>query len=167
VDGARGPAQLRVLLVRLRDALEKLKGVALGGPVLQADHGEPTHGRVRVARGELVEQRAERIDVAGMRAGEALERDERGASRGRAVVLEPPTQELELLTEPKLGDRPVALRAGPVVGVADGRLDLLVPLRAKLRERTLLACVRKSVRLGSRLGEGHETDEIARGPGPV
>ena len=110
---------------------------------------------VRVARSEIVEQRAKRVDVAGMRSGEALERDERGATRRRAFVLETAAEQLELLAEAKLRDRPVRLRAHAVVGVACTRLDLLVPLGAKLRERALVTCLRECVRLGSRLGDGH------------
>ena len=126
-----------------------------GVPFLQADDREPPHGDVRVARRELVEQRAERVDVAGMRPREALERDERRAARGRALVLEPAAQQLELLAEAELRDRAVRLRAHAVVGVARARLDLLVPLRAKLRERALVTGLREGVRLGSRLGERH------------
>ena len=71
--------------------------VALRRPVAQADHREPPHRRVRVARRELVQERTERVDVARVVAREALERDERRAARGRALVLEPAPEELDLL----------------------------------------------------------------------
>ena len=106
-----------------------------GVPFLQADHGEPAYRGVRVARRELVQERAERVDVARVVSREALERDERRAARGRALVLEPAPQELELLAEPELGDRAIGLGADAVVGVAGAGLDLLVPLRPELRER--------------------------------
>ena len=69
------------------------------------------------------------VDVAGVVAGEALERDERSSSRGRALVLEPAPQELDLLPEAELRDGPVRLRPDAVVAIARGVLDLLVPLR--------------------------------------
>src|SRR5688572_22719674 len=154
-DGARGLAELGVLVVRVGDAVEELDRVALGRPVPKTDDREPPHRDVRVTGGQGVQQRPERVDVAGMRPREALERDQRRASRSRALVLEAAAEQLELLPEPELRDRAVRLRADAVVGVARPRLDLLVPLRAKLRECALVACLREGVRLGSRLGEAH------------
>ena len=49
-----------------------------------------------------------RVDVAGMVARERLQRDQRRAARARALVLEPPPEQLELLPEAELRDRPVA-----------------------------------------------------------
>ena len=102
-----------------------------------------------------MEQWTERVDIPGMVSREAFERDERRAARRRAVVLESPAQELELLPEPELRDRAVGLGAVAVVRVARCRLDLLVPLRPELCERALVAGLRECVRLGSRLGERH------------
>ena len=149
------------------DPLEDLEGVALRRPVLQADHGEPAHGGVRVARRELVQEGAERVDVSRVVPREALERDERRAARRRALVLEAPPQELDLLAEPELRDRAVGLGADAVVGVAGARLDLLVPLRPELREPPLVSRLGEGVRFGSRLRQGHESDDRARGAGPT
>ncbi len=110
-DRAGGLAQLGVLLVGVGDPVEDLDRVALRRAVAQADDREPPDRDVRVARGELVEQRAERVDVAGVVPREALERDERRSARGRALVLEAAAQQLELLPEPELRDRPVRLSA--------------------------------------------------------
>src|SRR5262249_47558583 len=140
--------------------LQQLQGVALRRPVLQADNRQTPDRGVGIACREVVQQRSEGIDVSGMRAREALERDQSGAAGCGALVLEAASKELDLLTEPELRDRAVRLRAHPVVGVAGAGLDLLVPLRAKLRERSLVACLRESVRLGSRLGERHDSDEM-------
>ena len=84
---------------------------------------------------------------------EPLERDERRAAGGRALVLEASTQQLELLAEPELGDRPVGLRPRAVVRVARGGLELVVPLRPQRGERALVAGLREGVSLGRRLGE--------------
>ena len=154
-DGARGLAQLRVLIVVVGDPVQDLDRVALRRAVAQAHDREASDGHIRVARSEIVEERAKRVDVAGMRSGEALERDERGAACRRALVLESATEQLELLAEAKLRDGPVRLSANAVVGVAGTRLDLLVPLGAKLRERALVTSLRECVRLGSRLGDRH------------
>ncbi len=164
---ARGLAELRLLLVGVGDAVEDLDRVALGRAVPQADDREPPNRSVRVARGELVQERPEGVDVARVVAREALERDERGAASGRALVLEAAAQKLELLPEPELRDRPIGLGADAVVGVARAGLDLLVPLRPQPRERRLVSRLCEGVRLGSRLGERHESDESERGPGPV
>jgi hypothetical protein len=107
------------------------------------------------------------VDVTRVVAGEALERDEGGAAGGRALVLEPAAQELELLAEPELCDRAIGLGTNAVVGIASAGLDLLVPLRAQPRESRLVSRLCEGVRLGSRLAEGHESEESERGPGPV
>src|SRR5262245_6354856 len=75
-DRGCGLAQVAVLLVVLGDALENLDRVALRRAVLQAHHREPPDSRVGVAGRELVQERPEGVDVAGVRPGQALERDE-------------------------------------------------------------------------------------------
>src|SRR5206468_1346425 len=92
---------------------------------------------------------------------------EGGASGGRTLVLEATPQELDLLAEPELRDRAIGLCADAVVGVAGAGLDLLVPLRPELREAALVSRLGEGVRLGSRLRQGHESDESARGAGPT
>ena len=126
-----------------------------GRAVPQTDDREAPHRDIRISCGEVVEQRTECVDVPGMAARETFERNERRAARRRAVVLETPAQELELLPEPELRDCAVRLGAVAVVRVARRRLDLLVPLRPELRERALIAGLRECVRLRSRLGERH------------
>ena len=54
----RSLAHVGVHLVRLRDSLEELERVAVGGAVLQADDGQAANREVRVARGEIVERAA-------------------------------------------------------------------------------------------------------------
>ena len=58
---------------------------------------------------------------------------ERRAARGRAVVLEPAPEELELLAEAELADRAIRDRALPVVAAAGRRFELVVPLLAQRR----------------------------------
>ena len=166
MHGASGLAQLRVLIVRLCDPCEQLDRVGAGAAVAKADDRQPPDGRVRVPRGELVQERAERVDVAGMVPRERLERDQRGAPRGGALVLEAAAQQLELLAEAELRDRAVALRAHPVVGVPRGGFDLLVPLDPERRDRALVPGLRELVRAGSRLDEGH-AGWSERGAGPT
>jgi hypothetical protein len=98
---------------------------------------------------------------------ERLEGDQRRAAGRGALVLEPASQELELLAEAELGDCAVRLRSHAVVGVARPGLDLLVPLDTERRKRTLVAGLREGVRLGSRLGEAHTSESSDRAPGPT
>ena len=78
------------------------------------------------------------VDVAGVVAREPLEREQRRAAHRGAVVLEPAPQELLLRAEPELADRAVGDRALAKVRSARRRLELVVPLRAQLRQLTLL-----------------------------
>ena len=72
-----------------------------------------------------------------MLAREELERDQGRAAAGRALVLEPAPQQLGLLTEPELPDRPVRNSALPVV-VRTGRgLELVGPLRPEAGQLAL------------------------------
>jgi hypothetical protein len=82
--------------------------------------------------------------------------DERRAAGGRALVLEAPADQLELLAEAELRDRPVRDSTNPVVGVASACLDLVVPLDTQRCELTLVArraC--ELVRPGGSLRETH------------
>jgi hypothetical protein len=66
-----------------------------------------------------------------MLAREELERDQGRTAAGRALVLDPSPQQLGLLSEAELPDRPVRDSAFPVV-VRTGRgLELVAPLRPK------------------------------------
>ena len=55
---------------------------------------------------QLVQERAHGVDDAGAVAREPLQRDERGAAAGRALVLEPASQQLGLLPEAELRRSP-------------------------------------------------------------
>jgi hypothetical protein len=72
-----------------------------------------------------------------MLAREELERDERRAAAGRALVLEPATEELRLLTESELPDRAVGNGALLVVPRAGRVLELVGPLGPEPRELSL------------------------------
>ena len=82
----------------------------------------------------------------GMCAREAFERDQRRPAHRRAVVLEPATEQVELLAEAELRDRAVGERAHPVVVVAGGMLDLVGPLAAERRELLLVPAERRTRR---------------------
>jgi hypothetical protein len=84
-----------------------------------------------------VQQGTGRVDDAGVLAGERLQRDERGAAAGRALVLEAAPEQLQLLAEAELPDRAVGDGALAVVGAAGGPLDLVLPLRPEQREVAL------------------------------
>jgi hypothetical protein len=96
-----------------------------------------------------VEQRPDVVDQSRMVAGEQLERDERRSSAGRALVLESSPQELGLLPEPELADRPIPNSTLAVVGGPNRGLDLVLPARSQLRELTLRALSGELVRLSS------------------
>ena len=168
-DRLRGLAQVLLLLVVVGQAVEDQDRLALRGAVLQADDREPPHGHVRIVGGELVQHRAHAVHIARMVAGEAFERDQRRPPRGRALVLEPAPDQLELLAEPELRDRAVGVRADAVVGAPRRMLQLLVPLLPQRREPTLVSLLRELVGLRRGLLEGHEPeiDEAGRGPGPT
>ena len=100
-------------------------------------------------------------------AREPLERDERRAAHRRALVLEPAPEQLDLLAEAELADRPVGDRALAVVGVAGRGLDLVAPLGAELRQLLLGARLRERVGLRRRLGERQLTEARLRGAGPM
>lgn len=90
-----------------------------------------------------MEEGADGIDETGMLAGEQLERDQRGAPTGRAFVLEPAAEQLGLLPEAELADRPVGDGALLVVARPGCGLELIGPLRAQPCELTLGAALRE------------------------
>ena len=167
-NGAGRVADLAIVLVVAGDPLEQLDRAAIARPVPQARDRQPPDGVVRVARGELVEQRAKGVDVAGVIRGKRAERDQRRAARTRALVLEPAPQELELLAKAKLSDRAVRDAAHAVVGVARRRLELVVPFRPQVRELALLPRrASELLRLGGGLCEVHSTAVRERAAGPT
>jgi hypothetical protein len=72
-----------------------------------------------------------------MVAGQELERDQRRATTGRALVVEPAPQELRLLAVAELADRAIRDRAFPVVRRTGLPLDLVLPLRPQLGQLAL------------------------------
>ena len=103
---------------------------------------------------------------AGRVARELLEREQRRAAAGRALVVEPAPQQLLLLAEAELRERAVGERAHAVVGVPGGGLDLVRPLLAQVREPALVARLGELVRARGGLGEG-QAGCSERGAGPT
>jgi len=93
-----------------------------------------------------------------MVARQQLEREERGAAAGRALVVEPPPQQLFLRAPAELPDRAERDRALAKVGAPYARLELVPPRLAQVGELALGARQRELVRLGRRLREGHLRD---------
>jgi len=102
-----------------------------------------------VAR-QFVQSRADVVDEARMVAGEKLERDERRAAAGRALVLEAPAEQLGLLAVAELTDRAIGDRPLAVVGRPGETFDLVLPLRSQAGECLLLAALSEFGRFGSR-----------------
>jgi hypothetical protein len=94
-----------------------------------------------------------------------LQREERRAAHGRALVVEPAPQQLRLPAEAELADRAERDRTLAEVGGARRSLELVVPLRAQLRERTLVTVVRE--RVGLRCCFRERQSESDRGGGPT
>jgi len=85
-----------------------------------------------------------------MVAREELEREQRRATTGRALVFEAPAEELGLLPEAELTDRAIGDRPFPVIRRAGCALDLVLPLRPQPGELLLAPLLGQGVRLGSR-----------------
>ncbi len=104
-----------------------------------------------------------------MLSGEKLERHERRAAAGRALVLDPPPEELGLLAEAELPDR--AIRHDPIAVVArsSGRLELVRPRGAQAGELALLALLGEGLSLRRCLLERQlaEAPLSERGAGPT
>ena len=155
-------AELARLLVVLAEGREDLDRVGARRAVAQRDDGKPAHRLVAVVRDELVQQRADVVDIAGVVARQPLEREQRRAAHSRALVVEPAPQQLLLRAEPELADRAVRDGALSEVGRARGSLELVVPLRAELRQLALLALLRQRVGFACRVGEASKIGERAR-----
>lgn len=117
--------------------------------MVEAEHRQTAHCLVVVVGGELVQERTHVVDEPRMLAREELERDQRRSAARGALVLEPTPQELRLLPVPELPDRPVCDGALSVVRRTDRGLELVLPLRPKLRELALRALFCERGRLGS------------------
>jgi hypothetical protein len=115
-----------------------------------------------------VERGAHGVDGAGCVSREELERDQRRPTAGRALVVEPARQQLDLLAEAELADRAVGDRALAVIGATDIRLDLVLPLPPEIRDPALVARLRERVGLGRCLLEGQDGAAVSeRGAGPT
>jgi hypothetical protein len=147
-DSLRGIAQLPGLLVVLGDPLENHDRVALRRAVLEIQDREPADNRIRVRRCEGVKERAVGVHRRRPVPGEQLEREERRAASGRALVLEPTPEQLQLLAVPELADRAIGDRALAEVRAAGRRLELLVPLSPQIRELARRARRRQLFGLG-------------------
>ena len=102
-----------------------------------------------------------------MRPRETFEGDQGRAADGRAVILEPPAEQLELLAIAELRDRPISDGAHAVVGVTGGGFELVGPLAAECRKLALQSLLGVLVRERRGLGEIHQALGSGRGPGPM
>ena len=166
-DGPRRLPHVGILLVVVGEPVQEQDRLALRRAILEADDREPAYGHVRVAVRELFEQPPHGVHVAGVVAGETFERDQRRAAGSGALVLEPAADELQLLPEAELRDRPVGLCSHAVVGVSGCVLELVVPLLPQGRERLLVSGRGQLVGASCRLGERHEIEEAGRAAGPM
>src|SRR6185503_14734914 len=109
---------LRVGFVVLRETLEQADRRAIGRAVLQRHDREPADGLVAVGGRKVVEQAPHAVDRGGMVAREELDREQRGTTRGRALVVQASTQQLFLRAPAELADRAKRERALTEVGAA-------------------------------------------------
>jgi hypothetical protein len=115
-----------------------------------------------------VQRRAHRVDRPRGVAREQLQRDERRAAAGRALVVEPAREQLDLLAEPELADSAVGDRSLAVVGAAGAALDLVLPLPPQIRQPPLVARLREGLGLGGCLLERQDGAPVSeRGAGPT
>jgi hypothetical protein len=94
-------------------------------------------------RRQLVQQGPRRVDEPGVLAREELERDQRRAAAGRALILKTAAKQLGLLPEAELADRPIGDGAFAVVVGAGRSLKLVGPLRSQPRQLALGALLRE------------------------
>ena len=110
---------------------------------------------------------AHAVHVAGMVAREPLERDQRRAARGRALVL----RGRGAAARASAGSGTARSRGRPGAHRGSRRCARLTrarpPTAAQRRERLLVARGRQLVGVRRRLGERHPIDEAERGPGPT
>jgi hypothetical protein len=140
----------------------------VGGAVLQADDRQPADGLVLVGGRQPVKGRANRVDRPRRVAREQLEGDQRRAPAGRALVVEPAGEQLDLLAEAELADRAVGDCPLAVVRAAGLRLDLVLPLPPQVGQRPLVTRLRERVGLGSCLRERQDGAPVSeRGAGPT
>ena len=157
-----------ILAIVAGEPLQQRDRVAVGGAVLQADDREPANGLVVVGGREPVQRRAHRVDSPGGVAREQLQRDQRRPTAGRALVVEPAREQLDLLAEAELADRAVGHRSLAVVGAAGAALDLVLPLPPQIRQPPFVTRLREGLGLCSCLLERQDGAPVSeRGAGPT
>ena len=134
--------------------------------VPQTDDRQPPHGLVVVRCQKPMENRARGVDRCRRVAREQLERHERRPADGRAFVLEPAAEELELLAKSELADRAVCHGTLAVVRAPRVALDLVSPFRAQVGELALGPLLGELLRLRSCLLE-RQTELSERWVGPT
>ena len=150
---SRRATKLAILLVVLADVLEQGDRISMGRAVPEAEHGESANRLIRIAVRERVQERPSGVDRPRAIPGEALERDQRRASGGGALVLDPAPEQLELLAEAKLADGAVGDGTLAVVRAPCGSLQLVLPSRAQNRQLALCALLGERSRLRRSCGE--------------
>jgi hypothetical protein len=150
------------------EPLEENDRVAMGRAVLQADDRKPADCLVVVRGREPVESRADRVHRPWRVPRQQLQGDQRRAAAGRTLVVEPACEQLDLLAEAELADRPVGDGALAVVGAASAALDLVLPLPTEIGQPPLVSRLGERVCLGGCLGEGQDVAAVSeRGAGPT
>ena len=146
-----------------REVGEQRDRVRLRRAVLEREDSEAAHRVVRVLVRERVQQsRARALTRPGMRPREKLQREERRAARGRALVFEPTAEELGLLVEAELADRAIRDRPLPVVAAPRRGLELVVDRPPEVGEGALVVSSRRA--RPPRRGQSTDASERAGGP---
>src|SRR5207244_1851815 len=137
--------------------------LALRRAISKTDDRESADRLIRVRGHHRVQHRPDRVDDTRAVLRQELYGEERRTAGCRALVLETTSEELELLAEAELSDRPIRNCTLPIVAAAGRRFELVLPFLAQGGQLTLGACLRELVRLGGCLDEGHRRGRIARG----
>ena len=116
--------------------------------VLQAEDRQPPDGCIGIRRDEGVEQRAIGVDRRRAVPRQQLERQQRRAAGRWTLILEPTSQQLQLLPVPELSDRAIGDGALAKVGAPGRSLELVLPLRPQRGELALGARGGQLVGLG-------------------
>jgi hypothetical protein len=166
-DLRRRVPQLALEPVVAPQPLEQRDRVPVGRAVPQAHDREPPDGLVVVGAREPVQLGTHRVDRARAVAREQLERDQGRAAARRALVVEAPCEELDLLAKAKLADGPVGDGTLAVVRAPRRTLDLVLPAAAQVGQLALVALFRESVCSSGCLLKGQESPFRERGSGPT
>ena len=102
-----------------------------------------------------MQDRPDRVDDARAVLRQELHRQKCGAARRRALVVEPPPKELELLAEAELANGPIRRCTLSIVGAPGSGLELVLPFLTQHRQLALGTRLRELVGFRSCLDEGH------------